>query len=350
MVSLKSVSLIYTILFGIVVIALLIIIVYRLYQGLIKASNRKPIKKISGNWFLKTLKILFGLSMLMMIISIPFYGLIGSSFRSVVPNYLYNLMISGVILLAGIECYLTLSISRELLEKTFKKVELTIIVLIMLPLSGYLTYYIPDMFDYPKSDQCYLIELPVKGDWVAGHAGGSERVNYHCAYEAQKFAIDIVKVNESGKFYKNDGAKIEDFYTLNENIYSPVDGIIVNVVDTFKNQQVLNGSDKKNPAGNHIVIEIENERYLFLAHLNIGTIKIQKGDIVKAGDLIAQAGNSGNTSWPHLHMHIQDKPIIDNKNAKAFPFRFGKMDRKRWLGWTNVTDGFLVRNDLFRNS
>ncbi|MBL4716596.1 MAG: M23 family metallopeptidase [Bacteroidia bacterium] len=350
MVSLKSVSLIYTILFGIVVIVLFVTIAFRIYQGFISSSDRKPIKEINGNWFLKTLKILFGISMFMMIINIPFYGLIGSAVRSVVPNYLNNIMISAVILLAGIECFLTFSISTKLLEKTFKKVELSIAVLIMLPLSIYLAINISNMFDYPQTDKCYLIDLPVKGDWIAGHAGGSEQVNYHCAYEAQKFAIDIVKVDESGMFYKNEGKEIEDFYTLNENIYSPVDGIIVNVVDSFANQQVLNGSDKKNPAGNHIVIEIENERYLFLAHLNLGTIKVLKGDIVKAGDLIAQAGNSGNTTWPHLHMHIQDKPIIDNKNAKAFPFRFGKMDRKRWLGWTNVKDGFLVRNDLFRNS
>ena len=347
----KSLELIYSIVIWRFTAILLGFLIYRFYKVFVKKAVRQSLGHLNNKWYPKVLKILFGLSMLLTIIYSPFYAYVGSGFKAIIPDYLNNLLVAATILLAGLESFLSFSISEKLIKKTYKKVVLTIIVVIMLPLSIYFTVYIPDMFAYPSEDDCYIIDLPVKGAWTAGHAGGSEIVNYHCAVEAQMYAIDIVKINDKGQFFEGEGKELKDFYTMGENIYSPVAGTIINIVDSLPNAGIsFMPMDTINPAGNHLVIEFEPDRYVFLAHLDKGSVKVNKGDQVNSGDLIAQAGNSGNTSWPHLHMHIQDKPIIDNKNAIGFPYRFNTMKRKRWMSWTTVTNDFLIRNDLFKRT
>ena len=350
MTSLKALGLIYSTVIWIFLIFLFSVLSYRVYRVFIKKTDRTSITEVSGNWYSKSLKLLFGISMLLIAVCIPFYVYIGSAIRPFVPGFLNHSFVIVALLLAGLECYLTFSISDKLISKTSKKVVLSIIVLFMLPSSLLMTFNLSSMFGYPSVEESYIIDLPVKGTWSAGHAGGAEMVNYHQAVNSQKFAMDIVKVNDQGKFFLNEGSEITDYPTLGESIYAPVDGIVINVVDSLPNAGVsFAPSDSVNPAGNHVVIEFEPERYVFLAHMDSGSIRVEMGDSIRSGDIIGQAGNSGNTSWPHLHMHIQDLPEI-NSEATGYPYRFATLQRKRWFGWKTVSDGFLLRNDLFRDS
>ena len=341
---------IYTIVCCVLASIILALIIYRAYKGIIKKENRQYIWLIEGNWYVKILKMLFGVAMLVAIIVAPFYLQIASGFKAIISPGVNWLLLVSILLLSGLECYLALSVSNKLLNKTYKKVVLSSIVLVLLPLALQCIYYVPKMFTYPSQNECNSIDLPVKGEWLAAHAGGNELVNYHCAYKAQKYAMDIVKVDEKGRFFKGAGNELEDYFTMGENIYAPVAGTVVGLLDSLPNVEVtLTTSDTVNPAGNHIVIKFDTDRYLFLAHLNKGTLKVKKGDKVKQGDLLAQAGNSGNTSWPHLHMHIQDKPMVDNASAIGFPYRFSKINKKRWFSWASMINGFLIRNDIFKN-
>jgi hypothetical protein len=347
--SLKSLGQIYTVIIWVFIIILFGFLIYRIYKVFVKKTERHSLLHGKDVWYSKTLKILFGLSMLLTIIYAPFYVFIGSTFRAIIPNFLNNLLVTTTICLAGLELFLAFSISKKLKEKTYKKIILTIIVVIMLPLSIYLTIYIPAMFTYPAANESITIELPVSGKWMAKHAGSSELVNYHCAYKAQMYDIDIVKINDDREFFTAAGNQLLDYYTMGASIFSPVDGTIINIVDSLPNADItFMPMDTINPAGNHVVIEFEPDRYIFLAHLDKQSVKVNIGDQVNTGDLIGKAGNSGNTSWPHLHLHIQDKQIIDNKNAIGFPFRFNVIKRKRWLNWTTVTNDFLIRNDIFQ--
>jgi murein DD-endopeptidase MepM/ murein hydrolase activator NlpD len=47
---------------------------------------------------------------------------------------------------------------------------------------------------------------------------------------------------------------------------------------------------------------------------------VHPGDHVYRGDVIAHVGNSGNSSVPHLHFHISDKPVYTG--SEGLPFRF----------------------------
>jgi murein DD-endopeptidase MepM/ murein hydrolase activator NlpD len=42
--------------------------------------------------------------------------------------------------------------------------------------------------------------------------------------------------------------------------------------------------------------------YVLIGHLQKGSIRVNAGSLVKVGDPIAQVGNSGWTSQPHVHI------------------------------------------------
>jgi murein DD-endopeptidase MepM/ murein hydrolase activator NlpD len=73
--------------------------------------------------------------------------------------------------------------------------------------------------------------------------------------------------------------------------------------------------------GNHVVLRLDGSgRYVLLAHLRRGSVRVQAGARVRAGERIAECGNSGNSSEPHLHIQVMDhvQPII----AAGLPMEF----------------------------
>jgi murein DD-endopeptidase MepM/ murein hydrolase activator NlpD len=56
-----------------------------------------------------------------------------------------------------------------------------------------------------------------------------------------------------------------------------------------------------------------------LAHLKHNSVTVKVGDKVKCGQVIGLCGNSGNSSEPHLHFHVQNTPIIqDGTGIKCY--------------------------------
>jgi murein DD-endopeptidase MepM/ murein hydrolase activator NlpD len=56
---------------------------------------------------------------------------------------------------------------------------------------------------------------------------------------------------------------------------------------------------------NYVIVETafpDGNYYTGYYHVRKGSLKVASGDIVKAGDQLAEVGNSGNTSAPHLHI------------------------------------------------
>jgi Peptidase family M23 len=56
--------------------------------------------------------------------------------------------------------------------------------------------------------------------------------------------------------------------------------------------------------GNQIVIDHRNGEFSYVAHLQHGSLRVKKGDVVKQGQVIAKLGNSGHATGPHLHYHL----------------------------------------------
>jgi hypothetical protein len=66
-----------------------------------------------------------------------------------------------------------------------------------------------------------------------------------------------------------------------------------------------------------------------LAHLQRGSVTVQPGDAIAAGEIVGRVGNSGNSSEPHLHVHaVREDPASPGTETPvpilvddAFPVR-----------------------------
>lgn len=149
------------------------------------------------------------------------------------------------------------------------------------------------------------LSLPFKGEWTTVWGGDTKELNYHVESRAQKNAFDFLIKNETGKSYRTDGEINEDYYAFGKELVAPCDGEVVLVVDGVKD----NKPGELNPIyvpGNTVIIKTGNKEYLFFAHFKQHSINVKQGQKVKQGELLGLCGNSGNSSEPHLHFHIQN--------------------------------------------
>jgi murein DD-endopeptidase MepM/ murein hydrolase activator NlpD len=71
--------------------------------------------------------------------------------------------------------------------------------------------------------------------------------------------------------------------------------------------------------GNAVFIQHSKYEVSVLAHFKQGSIKVKAGDTVKKGQMLGLCGNSGNSSEPHIHYHLQNTAVIqDATGIKCF--------------------------------
>ena len=86
--------------------------------------------------------------------------------------------------------------------------------------------------------------------------------------------------------------------------------------------------DRANPVGNHVVIDHGGE-FSFLAHLRQGSVSVKAGDRVSAGQPLGRCGNSGNTTMPHLHYHLQTTAVFAQGAGLPAQFNDYRADGQR---------------------
>ena len=99
------------------------------------------------------------------------------------------------------------------------------------------------------------------------------------------------------------------------------------------------------PAGNHVVLDLGHGEYALLAHMQRGSVRVRVGDRVRTGDVLGLTGNSGNSSEPHLHFHVQDRPGLFG-GARGLPVSFVdyRADGRRVARGTPVQGQFIARS------
>ncbi len=163
--------------------------------------------------------------------------------------------------------------------------------------------------------------LPFKGRWFVAQAGDTLNVNPHMALQAQWYGMDFVKVGGAAQrdISEKDGKTLSDYYSWGEIVLSPIDGVVVAVVDGLPDNP-LGTKDPGNPAGNHAVIAAGG-KYVFVAHFQKGSLRVKAGQRVSVGQELGKCGNSGNSDSPHIHMHVQDAPIFNQGQGQNVTFK-----------------------------
>lgn len=160
--------------------------------------------------------------------------------------------------------------------------------------------------------------LPFSGEWFVFWGGDTKEQNYHVSTKSQKNAFDIMMMGGNGKSYKTDGRANDDYYAFGQSLTAPCDGEVVLAVDGVKDN-IPGEMNTMFVTGNTVVIKTVNNEYLLFAHFKQYSIKVKQGDKVKQGQLLGLCGNSGNSSEPHLHFHIQNKEnMTDATGIKCY--------------------------------
>ena len=166
-----------------------------------------------------------------------------------------------------------------------------------------------------------LFQLPFAGLWYTAWGGSDRLHNYHVDAPPQRHAYDFV-VWQEGSTFSGDGLENEDYYAYGQPALAPATGTVIAVVDELPDNQPQVETDEQHPAGNHVVIQTGEAEYVFLAHLQPGSIAVEPGQTVESGQLVGLVGNSGNTSEPHLHIHLQNQPELFVTNEHDEPTAF----------------------------
>ena len=161
--------------------------------------------------------------------------------------------------------------------------------------------------------------------------------------QAQKHAFDIVITNEKGSSFKNDGKINEDYFAFGKEIIAPCDGEVVLAVDGIKDNVPGEVNSMYIP-GNAIIIKTTNKEYLFFAHLKQHSIIVKQGQKVKQGKPLGLCGNSGRSTEPHLHFHIQNAEDINT--ASGIKCYFDKL----LVNGAIKTDYSPIQKEKIRNS
>lgn len=177
-------------------------------------------------------------------------------------------------------------------------------------------------------------DIPLKVGW----GGDSRKVNAHAFVPDQRWAYDFLAEPYGG------GADLGDYGIYGAAVVAPANGEVAVACDgepDAKPGKLSNNTGA--PFGNYIAIRLPTDTYLILAHLKPGSLLVKAGDHVTEGRKIAECGNSGNTSEPHIHIHHQrQNPAEYPVNfAEGLPLFFRDHD-----GPAMPTGGFKMENGL----
>ncbi len=160
----------------------------------------------------------------------------------------------------------------------------------------------------PEKNETKLT-LPFKGEWFVLWGGDTKDLNYHVDVQNQNHAFDIAKLGPDGRRYKTEGKTNEDYWAFGQEILSPGDGIVTEAIEGVRDN-AIGSLNQYSAVGNCIIIMHSDSEYSVIAHLKQGSTKVKKGDKVSRGQLLGLCGNSGNSSEPHLHYHLENSPIM----------------------------------------
>jgi hypothetical protein len=166
------------------------------------------------------------------------------------------------------------------------------------------------------------LSLPFKEKWLVFWGGDTKELNQHHDVSNQQFAFDLVGADSNGKTRKGNDNTNEDYFAFGRKIISPADGVVTDVINGVRDN-VPGSMNPYSALGNAVLVQHCENEISVLAHLKLDSIKVKVGDKVTRGQVLGLCGNSGNSSEPHLHYHLQNTPII--QDGTGIKCRFQKI-------------------------
>jgi murein DD-endopeptidase MepM/ murein hydrolase activator NlpD len=171
----------------------------------------------------------------------------------------------------------------------------------------------------PVGRAAVAISSPLRGDhWLAGNgpsnSSGHRRalvpIDGHAAI-GQRFAIDWVRLRDDGKTFQGDEKDNKNYLAYGNEAFAVADGVVTETKDGIP-ENIPGANSRAVPitletvGGNHVILDIGGGHFAFYAHLQPGSLRVKLGEKVHRGQVVGLVGNSGNSTEPHLHFHIEN--------------------------------------------
>lgn len=212
------------------------------------------------------------------------------------------------------------------------------------------------------------VDFPLRGEWAAVNTPAHRIPSHGTNFFAQRYAFDFVASERHGEpsvacLLRHLGGRLsaKACESWTKPVFSPVDGVVASAADDWPDREVLSfvkdymrasffpprvrTSDIRPLAGNYVIIW-SGSVYAMLAHLRSGSILVQPAARVSSGQRIADVGNSGNTTVPHLHFQLMDG--ADPMKARAVSCCFRRYEHWNGLSWEEVRNGVPGKLEVIR--
>ncbi|MEO7432779.1 MAG: peptidoglycan DD-metalloendopeptidase family protein, partial [Dokdonella sp.] len=162
-----------------------------------------------------------------------------------------------------------------------------------------------------------VLAPPLKGGfWAAVHdpswETGHRRVIYTIGGRARipgRYAIDWVGVDAQGRVSHADPDRPSDAIGYGAQVFAGADAVVAAIGDGMQEATSIAANPAKplgEGDGNYVVLQLSTNRFAFYEHLKPGSLRVRVGDRVRVGQVLGALGFSGDSTGPHLHMHVAD--------------------------------------------
>jgi hypothetical protein len=155
-----------------------------------------------------------------------------------------------------------------------------------------------------------------EGRYLVTGGGSTELVNPHLMtlapaysdWRGQSHGVDLVRIDALG-FRTHDRIpfvqpeEVDAYRIFGTGVVAPCGGRVEAMANQLPDMPVPI-RDTEYKLGNHVVLRC-GALVVVLAHLQQGSVTVTPGALVRKGDPLGNAGNSGQSDEPHLHIHAQ---------------------------------------------